>query len=411
MATLSVELLERLRDCPRIFDAFDQAAGEELDVQKQLRASFPAELVRGVCTIAALRRRAAGKFSRAHGMWFDRAGLEQATHETVAIHKARRFDGCVWDLCCGIGGDALALAGRGEVIAIDVNPARVRCAEWNGELYGVADRMTVTAGDLSTQDWRGRLVHIDPDRRSRTGGGRARRIEDYVPGLETLRELTDQAAGGAIKVSPASAFGRHFADCEVELVSLDRECREATVWFGRLAGEQRRRATVLPAGVSLAGDPSHARVDTRPLGAYLHDPDPAVVRAGLVNALARELGIGRLDDDEEYLTSDIPVASPFVWSYAVEAVCRADEKRLRRWLSGRNIGRLEIKSRHLPINHEMLRRRLRLNGDNAATLVIARVGGVSTAVLCARKRAEVPASAQENPSEQQKPAAWRPDTC
>ena len=53
-------------------------------------------------------------------------------------------------------------------------------------------------------------------------------------------------AAGAIKVGPASDFGKHFAgpEFEVELISLRGECKEATVWFGELVS-CRRRATRL----------------------------------------------------------------------------------------------------------------------------------------------------------------------
>ena len=45
------------------------------------------------------------------------------------------------------------------------------------------------------------------------------------------------------------------ADTEIELVSVSGECREATVWFGELKGDAPYRATVLPGGESIAGDP------------------------------------------------------------------------------------------------------------------------------------------------------------
>ena len=122
--------------------------------------------------------------------------------------------------------------------------------------------------------------------------------------------------------------------------------------------------------------------ECRELGNYLYDPDPAVVRAGLVDVLADTVGLHRLDAVEEYLTSDARVSSPFVRRYVVEETGPADEKKLRRRLRELDIGPLEIKSRRLPINHETLRRRLRPRGNNPATLVFARIAGRSRAILC-----------------------------
>ena len=56
-------------------------------------------------------KKAAVKFEHGQQMWVEPIGIEQATSEPVARHKAARFT-CplVVDLCAGIGGDALALA-------------------------------------------------------------------------------------------------------------------------------------------------------------------------------------------------------------------------------------------------------------------------------------------------------------
>src|SRR5689334_12950811 len=116
------DVLHRLRETPRIFELLDSASGPELQVQTTLRREFPDDLVRGALNLLELRRKAASKFPLAARMWLDRKGLEQATSEPVAHHKAKRFKGRVWDYCSGIGADAMALAAGSEVIAVDSNP-------------------------------------------------------------------------------------------------------------------------------------------------------------------------------------------------------------------------------------------------------------------------------------------------
>src|SRR5204863_6782923 len=132
---------------------------------------------------------------------------------------------------------------------------------------------------IETLDARGGFIHIDPDRRQQTSG-RALRIEDYEPGLEFLKRLPDRFRGGAIKLGPASNFGGKFPAAEVELISLHGECKEATVWFGELAGPEAWRATVLPAGETIAGDPLEFVAEITAPQAFVYDPDPAAVRAG-----------------------------------------------------------------------------------------------------------------------------------
>src|SRR5439155_11227306 len=102
-----------------------------------LRRELPADLAGAALEQAGLRRRAAAKFSRAAAMLFTPAGLQQASAEPVAAHRAGRFAGRrAADLTCGIGGDALALAARAtRLLALDRDPARLRLARHNLAVY------------------------------------------------------------------------------------------------------------------------------------------------------------------------------------------------------------------------------------------------------------------------------------
>jgi hypothetical protein len=373
----------QLRAAPELIAEVEQLPpGPELVAQTALRRRWPDALVRGAFALVECRRRAQDKFSRADAMWFDRKGLEQATAEAVARHKAERFSGDMLDLCCGIGGDALALASRARVTAVDFDPVNCQRAEWNSEVYGVSSNLVVDCRDVTTVAVDGRLVHLDPDRRQ--SGQKAVRLEDYAPGPEYLQQLMQSAAGGAIKLSPASNFVGRFPEAEIELISLRGECKEATVWFGSLAGAEPWRATILPERISVAGHPLEHVADQSPPRAYLYDPDPAVVRAGLVDLVANQLGLARLDDREEYLTADTPVHSPLVRGFAVEAVLPNNPSDIRNHFRQSRFGQVEIKCRHIPIQAEDLRRRLPLPGKEPGVLIFARIAGRARAVVARR---------------------------
>jgi len=377
-------VLEALRQTPELLDLITNASGSELSLQSRLRKQFPDALVRMAMSLCELRRKAATKFSRASSMWFDRRGLEQSTAEIVARHKAKRFGDAVWDLCSGIGSDAIALAEHCSVTAVDLNPAAGLRTRWNAEVYGVAGQIETRCADVLTLDAVSGLVHIDPDRRAGSEG-KASRIEDYVPGLPELLKLISQCRGGAVKVGPASNFGGKFPETEIELISLAGECKEATVWFGELAGKESFRATVLPAGESIAGHPLDAVAVIAPLGRYIYDPDPAVVRAGLIDLVAERLGLNRLDGAEEYLTSDHLVQSAFVHPFEVLAELPNNEHELRAWLRTSDFGQIEIKCRHIPVQAEALRRKLPLPGKKPGVVLIARIDGKSR-MICARRQ-------------------------
>lgn len=386
------DVMRSLRETPQILDQIAGWTDSELGLQTMLRRQFPDELVRAALSLHELRRKARDKFTRAESMWLDRVGLEQSTSEPVARHKALRFSEPTWDLCCGIGGDAVALAARCDVTAVDRNPAACLRVEWNAEVYGVASRVKTICSDVGSLNEIGGFLHIDPDRRPGSAG-RVSRVEDYEPGLPVLKELMARCRGGAIKVGPASNFGGKFDDVEIELISLGGECKEATIWFGELAGEAPFRATALPSGETIAGHPLDASVGIVPLGRYIFDPDPAVVRAGMIDLVAERLGLNRLDGAEEYLTGDSLPASAFVEPFEVLADLSNNERELRAWLRTSDFGQIEIKCRHIPVQAESLRRRLPLPGDQPGVLIFARCDGKSRAILARRLKPTEPEAA------------------
>ncbi|MEL0135182.1 MAG: SAM-dependent methyltransferase, partial [Aquiluna sp.] len=58
------------------------------------------------------------------------------------------------------------------------------------------------------------------------------------------------------------------------------------------------------------------------------------------------------------------------------------EKAIRHYLTQQDIGRLEIKKRGVDIEPELLRKRLKLKGSGAATLIATKVGGARKALVC-----------------------------
>jgi hypothetical protein len=384
-----------LRGAPELLSAVSEGDLAELGLQDRLRKTFDPDLVRTAFTLLGARQRAVGRFVLGSEMWFDRVGLEQATGEAVALHKASRFEDRVWDLCCGIGGDAIALGGHCDVVAVDRDPGRALCCRWNVDACGVGSRVGVVVGDIKRMGGLSGLVHIDPDQRQ-GGGRRSHRIEDAEPGREYLEQLSAGGGsgggvpGGAIKLSPAANFLGKFAGCEIELISVGRECKQAVIWFGDLAGRppvgqpQLFRATSLPANETLEGHPLSAPFRLDSPGEFLLDPDPAVVRAGLVDRLAEVSGGWRLDDREEYLSAGEPSRTSLAQCFRIETVTANKPKAIREAARAAGFGPIEIKCRHVPVNAEALRRKLKLDGDRPGVVIVAKIAGKTRAVIAHR---------------------------
>lgn len=358
------------------------------------QAGGRADLVAAAVRIADGRRRAAGKFPHADRIWPEAVAVEQATAAPVARHKAARFaaarpDAAV-DLCCGIGGDAIALAAAGiPVLAVDRDAGMTRRVRWNADVHGVGDRVQVIRSLAETFPIPpAAFLHVDPDRRS-SGGGRARLVEDYVPSLDLLRSLTRTCRGGAIKLGPGSDFAETGLGAECEVISLGGECKEATAWFGELATEGVRiRATTLPAGATWTdrdGDPGRtARVADGP-DAWVFDPDPALTRAGLLDGFAGAVGLARVGPAVDLLTGPDPVNSPWLAAFRVESVEPLDLKGLRRVVATRGLGPLEIKTRGVELRPEAVRAELRPPGPNPSTLILVAGRGVRSLAIVATR--------------------------
>ncbi|ATO16457.1 SAM-dependent methyltransferase [Micromonospora sp. WMMA2032] len=379
------------------------AGGDPLAAAAALRsAGIPGGLAAAALTQAELRRRAAGKFGAvAAGMFFTRPGLEQATRRAVADRRAARLRAAgvttLADLGCGLGADALAAARAGiRVYAVEADPVTAAMAAANAEAARLADLVTVECGDATTFDVsRVDGAFCDPARR-RAGTGR--RIFDpnaYSPPWDFVVGLAERVPRTVVKVAPGLDHALIPAGAEAEWVSVDGDLVEAALWCGPLA-DVPRRATVLrekegpPVNASGRGRaPSYHLTGTGavdaavgPVRPFLYDPDPAVVRAHLVAELAADLDATLADPSIAYLYADAARLTPYARCLEVTDVLPFSLKRLRALLRERRVGRVEILKRGSALEPEKLRRDLRLAGEAAASLVLTRVAGAPTVLIC-----------------------------
>jgi hypothetical protein len=359
--------------------------GDELHVQAALRRTASAAHVAAAMTQVELRERARAKFGDLAGrLYFTPDALQQATRPAVATHRANRFATfgakTLIDLGCGIGGDLIASARAGLVCAgVDLDPVRVAIAEANLAALGLPGAVQVA--DVAAVNHSGfDLAFADPARRST--GSRTFRVEDWSPPWTWVEELLQRDA--CVKAAPGIPHAVVPDGVEAEWVSDGGEVKEAALWSGRTATTA-RRATVIGTGglatITDEDDPGIDAVGVGPVGDYLYEPDGAVIRAGLVTAVAAGVGGTLVDPKIAYVTSDRPFRSPFARGYRVLEALPYREKQLRAALRERGIGRLAIKKRGVDVAPQGLRKRLALSGDADGTLVLTRVDGHGTALL------------------------------
>ncbi|CAH2034533.1 unnamed protein product [Thlaspi arvense] len=84
------------------------------------------------------------------GIQMDEEGWYSVTHEEIAIKQAERCRGkSVIDCFSGVGGNTIQFAKVcSSVIAIDIDPLKVKIAMNNAKVYGVADCVDFVVGDF-----------------------------------------------------------------------------------------------------------------------------------------------------------------------------------------------------------------------------------------------------------------------
>ena len=369
-------------DGQRLLAAATEAVDDSLATQTRLRRTAAPEHVAAALTQVTLRVRAREKFGAdADRMYFTPDGLEQATRQRVAAHRAARLVAAsaatVIDLGCGIGGDLVASARAGLTAAgVDLDPVRVAVAEANLAALGLPGAVTVadaTTVDPSPFD----VAFADPARR--TARGRIFDVDGWTPPWPFVEQLLRRDS--CVKVAPGIPHELVPEGVEAEWVSDHGDVKEAALWSGRLATTARRATVIGEGGLATITEEDDPGAGVRDVGAFLYEPDGAVIRAGLVTAVAAGVDGGLVDEHIAYVTSDASFRTPFARGYVVLEELPYREKALRAALRERGIGRLTIKKRGVDVVPDQLRKRLDLHGEDEATIVLTRARGHGVALL------------------------------
>ena len=359
----------------------------------RLRREYDPDLVAVALTMHDLRARAAAKFTRADRLWLTRAGLEQATTESIARHRSWRFTGfnAIADLCCGIGGDLIALADRhGDrpIVAVDRDPVHLGMAVANAGAYGLRDRIDPRLADARDVDLAGiDAVFIDPARRTERGRTATGVSE---PPLDWCVELAARVPAVGIKTAPGIPHDLVPPGWSLEMIALGSDLKEAVLWSPAMTSGSATgmaRATVIrDDDVRSLGSVPGERVSIRAPepGDVLYDPNPAVSRAGLVEDLARLLDAAKIDDRIAFLVSDRVRPTPFARALRVVGSEPWNEKALRSRLRALGAGPLDLRRRGLAGDVDAIVKRLRTgtSGDRPLTIAMTRVEDRPWAVIC-----------------------------
>ena len=269
------------------------------------------------------------------------------------------------------------------------------------------------------------FVFCDPDRRR--GERRIVDPDDASPPLRPLlAALRDRGVAGAgVKLSPLADVDALTELGEVELISIAGELKEIVLWTGDLATSLGARRISRPdhcenyddgreddgVAADKLGDIVHhdndardtdetrgttlvGRSRARPASVvenvddvcYLFDPDPALVRSGLLGVEARRHDLQSLDADIAYLVGPTEIAHPFLTSYEILAVLPARPRDVKSYLREHGLGRLVASRRGFRIPPDEFLRQVTNSGDGSAHLHLTKHAGRPIVVVTRRRQ-------------------------
>ncbi|MDO5082132.1 MAG: SAM-dependent methyltransferase [Arachnia propionica] len=357
-----------------------EADPDSIAAGQRMRREFPPDLAAAALTQVALRRRARAKLPQAERLFLTPHGLEQATRWPVAQWRAELFRdagvSALWDLGCGLGVDAMAFAEAGlRVCAVEADPTTAAFARAN--LQGTtAEVITGLAEEVELPPGAG--VFLDPARR--TARGRTWDVSQFTPPWSLVEHHLDGDWHTCVKLGPGLPKELIPDDVAAVWVSVAGDVVEVSLWNFLDPGP---RAVVMRGGRVHTLLPGAEPLPVGELGEWIHEPDNAVIRAGLVAEAAPHAHL--LAASVAYLTSDAPLASPFATDYKVLEVLENDTATLRHWVKAHRVGSLEIKRRAIDVDPAVLRRQLRPKGDAHATMILTRTTKGAKAVVVERQ--------------------------
>lgn len=338
------------------------------------------------------------KFPRAHLMRFSREGLAQASSKYVAEYRTWKMRstlgkiGRSLDICCGIGGDTIAMATRWKVVAVEKDKDILEMARHNVNVYDLSEKVDFVQGDcvklLDDKKFIDKVkdvdcIFFDPSRRC--GEERTVKTEEYEPPLSFVEKLRTISPNICVKISPGTDQSRIEHDCDVEVVSYKGEVKEIMLWFGDFKGTSywnRTLATKLPEMITLIKEEDGPDIPRSAPRRFLYEPDPAFIKAHMIQDLAKEFGLSLVHSKIAYLTGDEMVETPLLKMYLIKRVLDLDYGEINKTLSELGIGKVDFKARGVSIDLRNIHRKVRGKGRNKGLVIFTKIDARNQAIIC-----------------------------
>ena len=402
-----INLTEKYKDLSADKIALSQHIGDTSDER------------RAVAIQASLR----SKLKRKLPSWFEaqvyipsQLNLEQASSEPTALHK-RRFvqkEDTLLDLTGGMGVDFWALSSVAQrsiyteqneelANATEYNLGKL-CKERNIELIHM-DSMLLLEDLLAKYE--PTLIYVDPARREdQKADKRVYALEDCTPSLQELilriRALSDKTIHTRIlaKVSPMLDITHTLRTIDaikgIHSIALRGEVKEILLEIypnSNICEEERLQNTMLTAynidsqgkELSFSGSLQEEQTAqphfTSSLETFLYEPFGSLLKLGLYNLISERLSVSKLHPNSQLYTNTELIEDFPGRKFRILETIPYESKIIKRLKS--QVPRAQITCRNFPLSAESLRKKLKIEDSNEATIVATTLyDGSLVMILC-----------------------------
>ncbi|MDR1675027.1 MAG: class I SAM-dependent methyltransferase [Tannerella sp.] len=331
-----------------------------------------------------------------------KTAAEQCSSEQTARYKLRLLDGerHLCDLTGGLGVDAYFFAQKVErVTYVECSRTCFEAAMHNfallqaGNIGGLPARAEEAWAGIADVD----VFYLDPSRRRE--GTRLVALQDCEPDLtKLLPMLLSRAPKVIAKLSPMLDI-RHTLTLlpgatAVHVISVRNECRELLFVWQRDAGAPEPEIhcvneTADGTEQAFRFSPAEEQRCTAPLcgqvGAYLYEPNAAILKAGACKLTAVRTGAGKLHLHSHLYTSDTLIAGFPGRAFRVTEVIPFCGKTCR--TIARHIPQANVSVRNFPLTVHELRKRTRIaEGGNCYLFATTLAGDEKALIRCEKAK-------------------------
>lgn len=343
-----------------------------------------------------------------------KVSLEQCSSSQTAEYKASLVEGDSFaDFSGGFGVDTIALAlkftkgyyvePQEELCELFQHNCKVLDINNVNIVNGTMEENLAAIGPVDT-------IYLDPSRRD-VHGRKVVALEDCVPNLLEWKErLLAKCNTLMVKLSPMIDIFQTLRDLPetyaVHVVAVEGECKEVVFLLTRKDAPWHVSTTdPIDSDTAMTG-PAIIAVDinktatfrvettldterTTPpriateLGTYLYEPNAAVMKAGIFNALSQQFQIQKLEKNTNLFTAD-ELREDFPGRvFRIEAVHEFHPRKIAKELS--HLTNASIAARNFPLSAEELRKTLKIKDGNACYLFGCTLSGNKKCVIQCRK--------------------------